>query len=460
MKDVTDELIAKRNMEEVTLSVIEKVKNEKFEEINELFADKYPYDMALIFQNIPERHRASMLHHLEVSTLASLILKLNPTHQLEVLSKVGPDKSNKILALLDTTFLSKLIKKFPKADLQSFLEEMEENQADYVKKMIDYPDDWAGSLMTNRFISIRKSATVKDALDKIRELALYAESINHLYVVDDQGKLTGSVPYRDLILANKDEVLENIMLEQVICVSLFTKRAEILRLLQRYDFTALPVISENGVLAGIITFDDMVEVIIHETSEDFGKFSTASKEIDFKTKPVVAAYRRLPWLIILLFIGLVSGSIIAKFEGTLDKVVALAFFMPLIAGMTGNTGTQSLAVVVRGLAENEIDAKTTLKLVMRELWVGILIGVTCGFLISIIALIWQGNMYLGIVVGSSLLMTLILGTLAGTIIPLILYKCKLDPAVASGPLITTVNDIFSLIVYFSIATWFLSKHLI
>ena len=144
----------------------------------------------------------------------------------------------------------------------------------------------------------------------------------------------------------------------------------------------------------------------------------------------------------------------------MDKVVALAFFMPLIAGMTGNTGTQSLAIVVRGLAENEADAKTIIKLVMRELWVGILIGITCGFLVSIITLVWQGNMYLGIVIGSSLLMTLILGTLAGTIIPLILYKCKLDPAVASGPLITTVNDIFSLIVYFSIATWFLSKHLI
>ena len=203
----------------------------------------------------------------------------------------------------------------------------------------------------------------------------------------------------------------------------------------------------------------MVEVIIHETSDDYGKLSTASKEIDFNTKPLVAAFRRLPWLIILLFIGLVSGSIIAKFEGTLEKAVALAFFMPLIAGMTGNTGTQSLAVVVRGLAEHsEVKAKMVMKLLMREFWVSLIIGVTCGVLVSVVAMIWQkGNIYLGLVVGLSLLLTLILGTMAGTIIPLILYKFKLDPAVASGPLITTVNDIFSLITYFTIASWSLDK---
>src|SRR5690606_9007184 len=213
----------------------------------------------------------------------------------------------------------------------------------------------------------------------------------------------------------------------------------------------------DGVLVGIIAFDHMVDALIQEASDDYGKFSTASKEIDFNTKPFIAAIRRLPWLVILLFIGLISGSIISKFEGTLEKVVALAFFMPLIAGMTGNMGTQSLAVVVRGLAENEIDAKTILKLIFREVRVSLIIGVSCGLLISIIAFIWQGNIYLVIVVGGSLLLTLILGTMAGTVIPLILYKSKLDPAVASGPLITTVNDIFSLITYFSIASLLLSK---
>ncbi|MBS4177287.1 magnesium transporter [Lederbergia citrea] len=450
-------MITKKIDEEETLLVIEKLKSEQYEEMNEIFEKKRPFDMAAIFQSLPERHRAALLHHLEESTLASMMQKLNQTHQLELLSKVGPEKANKILALLDTSVLNTLLRKYPKADLEVFLAEMEENDASYIKKMIEYPVDSAGSLMTNRYISISAFLSVAEAIEKIKTLALYSESINHLYIVDDLGKLIGLVSYRDLILADRSEILNNIMLKQVIGVTVSTKRAEILRLLKHYDFSALPVTNDDGVLVGMITFDDMVEIIIHETSDDYTKLSATSKEIDFDTKPFTAAIRRLPWLIILLFIGLVSGSIISNFEATLEKVVALAFFMPLIAGMTGNTGTQSLAVVVRGLAEKDIDSKTVFKLLLREFWVSLMIGVTCGFLISIIAFIWQGNVYLGVVVGGSLLLTLILGTMAGTVIPLILYKFKLDPAVASGPLITTVNDIFSLITYFTIASWFLNK---
>ncbi|MGH1333540.1 MAG: magnesium transporter, partial [Exiguobacterium indicum] len=159
----------------------------------------------------------------------------------------------------------------------------------------------------------------------------------------------------------------------------------------------------------------------------------------------------------LLFIGLVSGSIISQFEETLSQVVALAFFMPMIAGMTGNTGTQSLAVVVRGLITREVDKRVATRLILRELWVGLIIGVICGILIAIIAYVWQGSAVLGLVVGSSLVITLIFGTLAGTIIPLILHRLKIDPAIASGPLITTLNDILSLLVYFGIATAFISR---
>ncbi|MBW8350831.1 magnesium transporter [Bacillus sp. IITD106] len=450
-------MITKEKLEEETLQVIEKLQNEKFAELNEMFKKKRPYDMSVIFQSLPEKYGISLLHNLDETTIASMMQKINTMQKLEVLGKIGPEKANKVLALLDTNILTRLLKKYPQVQLKRFLEEMDETHASYVKSMIDYPDDTAGSLMSNRYISIEENATVQDAIDKIRSLALYGEGNHHVYLIDKKGILTGTVPYKELLLADPNEMLKNIMLKQVICVTATTKRDHIVRLFKRYDFTSLPVTNEDGVLVGIIAFDHMVDALIQEASDDYGKFSTASKEIDFNTKPFIAAIRRLPWLVILLFIGLISGSIISKFEGTLEKVVALAFFMPLIAGMTGNTGTQSLAVVVRGLAENEIDAKTILKLIFREFRVSLIIGVSCGLLISIIAFIWQGNIYLGIVVGGSLLLTLILGTMAGTVIPLILYKSKLDPAVASGPLITTVNDIFSLITYFSIASLLLSK---
>ncbi len=309
--------------------------------------------------------------------------------------------------------------------------------------------------MTNRFVWIKDYYTVREAIDKLKNFASYAETISYLYVIDENRKLVGVVSYRDLLLAELDQKIKDIMFTRVIYVSAYTDQEEAAAILERYDFLALPVVDDNHILLGIITFDDMLDVIIEEANEDIEKLSASGKAIDFDTKASVAAWRRLPWLVLLLVIGVLSGSIISYFEDTLSLVVALTFFMPMISGMTGNTGTQSLAVVVRGLAGQKVNKKEIFQLIYREFLVGLLIGIVCGLLISAIAYLWQGNIYLGLVVGLSLLLTLIIGTLSGTIIPLILYKINIDPAIASGPLITTLNDIFSLITYFTIATLFL-----
>lgn len=247
------------------------------------------------------------------------------------------------------------------------------------------------------------------------------------------------------------------MYSRVVKADVLTDQEKVANLISRYNFVSLPVVEEDNTLVGVITVDDIIDVVMQEANEDIEKLSASGKAIDFNTKPLVAAYRRLPWLILLLFICLLSGGIISGFEETLETVVALAFFMPMIAGMTGNTGTQSLAVVVKGLVTQNLNFKQVVKLILREFWVGIIIGVTCSILILLIAYLWRDNFTLGLVVGSSLLITLIIGTLAGTIIPLILYKFNIDPAVASGPLITTINDILSLFIYFGIATIFISK---
>ncbi|MDF2787472.1 MAG: magnesium transporter, partial [Neobacillus sp.] len=331
---------------------------------------------------------------------------------------------------------------------------IEESKA--VTDIMNYPPETAGRLMTNRFVWIRSYYTVREAVEKLKTFAEFAESINYLYVVDEQRKLVGVVSYRDLLLADINEKINNIMYERVISVSVTTDQEVVARMTERYDFLAIPVVDEGNLLVGIVTVDDIIDVVIKEANEDIEKLSASGKSIDFDTKTFVAAARRLPWLILLLFIGLISGSIISRFENTLDQVVAIAFFMPMIAGMTGNTGTQSLAVVVRGLITHDIEKGVILRLIARELGVGVTIGITCAILISIIAYVWQGSFILGAVVGVSLFFTLVIGTLAGTIIPLILFRLNIDPAVASGPLITTINDIFSLLTYFGIATMFLN----
>lgn len=441
--------------EQLTHLTVKYLRENKKKELEHLLDELQPYDIAKLYKNLPKRLQSRFLLLLNNHLLADVIQELEREWQIEILNKLTVDKKGEVLNLMDNDDLASLLDDLSPEKSSSLLAEMKQEESTIVKNILKYPEETAGRLMTNRFVWIRNYYTVQEAIEKLKSFAEFAETINYLYVVDENRKLVGVVSYRDLLLADANDYIRDIMYERVISVSVYTDQEEAARILERYDFLALPVVDENNVLQGIVTIDDMLDVIIREANEDIEKLSASGKAIDFNTKPIIAASRRLPWLILLLFIGVLSGSIISFFEETLNLVVALAFFMPMISGMTGNTGTQSLAVVVRGLASQHLDKKAIFKLILREFWVGVIIGVTCGLLITIIALIWQGNIYLGIVVGLSLLLTLIIGTLAGTIIPLLLYHFKVDPAVASGPLITTLNDIFSLITYFSIASVFI-----
>jgi magnesium transporter len=449
-------MIKDMTQDEITLHIIKLLKENKKTDFITILEELQPYDMAKIYEDLPEKHKLRFLLFLNFEVLADLMQELEKEEQLEVLNKLGIEKSSKVLDLMDNDDLALLLDELSPEKKESLLSAMKIEESKAVTDIMNYPPETAGRLMTNRFVWIRSYYTVREAVEKLKTFAEFAESINYLYVVDEQRKLVGVVSYRDLLLAEINEKINNIMYERVISVSVTTDQEVVARMTERYDFLAIPVVDEGNMLVGIVTVDDIIDVVIKEANEDIEKLSASGKSIDFDTKTFVAASRRLPWLILLLFIGLISGSIISSFEKTLEQVVAIAFFMPMIAGMTGNTGTQSLAVVVRGLITHDIEKGVILRLIARELGVGVTIGITCAILISIIAYVWQGSFILGAVVGVSLFFTLVIGTLAGTIIPLILFRLNIDPAVASGPLITTINDIFSLLTYFGIATMFLN----
>jgi magnesium transporter len=441
--------------DQITLYIIKALKENKQKDLDTILEELQPYDIAQIYGDLPEKHRTRFLLHLKIDLLADVIQELSREDQLDVLNKLGIERKNKVLDEMDNDDLASLLDELSPEKMASLLSGMKIEESKIVQNIMNYPSETAGRLMTNRFVWIRDYYSVIDAVGKLKSFAEFAETINYLYVVDQNRKLVGVVSYRDLLIADANEKIRNIMYERILSVTVTTDQEEVARMIERYDFLAIPVVDEDNVLVGIVTVDDIIDVVIQEATEDIEKLSASGKSIDFDTKAFIAAYRRLPWLVLLLFIGLISGSIISGYEGTLQQVVALTYFMPMISGMTGNTGTQSLAVVVRGLAYNDLDKRAIVNLIMRELGVGLIIGLTCGILISIIAYVWLGNPVLGVVVGSSLFLTLIIGTLAGTIIPIFLYKVKIDPAVASGPLITTLNDIFSLIIYFGIATTFI-----
>ena len=442
---------------EISLMIIRSLKDGKKIIFQETIDELQPYDIVQQYLQMPSKHKNKFLQYLSIEQLTDLIQGLDKKDQLDVLQKLGIEKSTKVLDLMDNDDLVSLLSSMDPEKMEELISEMKEEESEVVQSLMDYPAETAGRLMNNRCVWIPKHYTIREAVDKLKHFAELAEYLNYLYVIDEQKKLVGVISYRDLLLADLQDKVEDFMYSRVVKADVYTDQEVVAKLISRYDFVSLPIVEQDQTLVGVVTVDDVIDIVIQEANEDIEKLSASGKAIDFHTKPLVAASRRLPWLILLLLIGLISGGIISGFEDTLESVVALAFFMPMIAGMTGNTGTQSLAVVVRGLVSEDLNYKQVIKLIVRELWVGIIIGVTCGILISVIAYVWQGNFTLGLIVGSSLLITLIIGTLAGTIIPLILYKFKVDPAVASGPLITTINDILSLLIYFGIATAFITK---
>ncbi|MEC5423914.1 magnesium transporter [Virgibacillus sp. C22-A2] len=442
---------------EITLALIQSLKEGKKMLFQDIMEELQPYDMAQQYLHIPSKHRNKFLLYCTIEQITEMMQELDTDEQLNVLQKLGIEKSTKVLDLMENDDLASLIADLDAEEIEELLSEMNQEEVDIVQSLMNYEPETAGRIMTNRYVWIPKHYTIREAVDKLKHFAELAEYLNYLYVIDEQKKLVGVVSYKDLLLGDLYDKVEDVMYTRVVKADVHTDQEEVAKLISRYDFVSIPVIEADNKLVGVITVDDIIDIVIQEANEDIEKLSASGKAIDFNTKSMVAAYRRLPWLILLLFIGILSGSIISGFEDTLQTVVALAFFMPMIAGMTGNTGTQSLAVVVRGLVSHDLNSKQVVKLVFRELWVGIIIGVICGVLIFFIAYVWRDSVTLGLVVGSSLFLTLIIGTLAGTIIPLILYRLKIDPAVASGPLITTINDILSLLIYFGIATMFISR---
>lgn len=441
---------------EILLNTIKYLKEYKRSNFKALVEELQPYDIARLYVDLPEKHRQFFLIYLEPEQIATLLEELDIQYQRDILQRLGFEKSSTIMDLMDNDDLADLLNELSVEDLQEYLDAMEKSEALLVQSLMQYPADTAGGLMTNRFVWIRSYFTVRQAVDKFKEYSKFATTIYYLYVLDAKKELVGVVSFRDLLLADDDELIEDIMFTRLITVSVDTDQEEVVHTIRKYDFTAVPVVDENKTMVGIITIDDIIDIVIEEADEDITKFSAGGKDIDFDTLAHIAAYRRLPWLIFLLLIGLVSANIIKGFEHTLESVVALSFFMVIITGMTGNAGTQSLAIVVRGLASQDIRPSIIRRLIFRELRVGIIIGFVSGVLITLITYLWQGNLYLGLVVGGALFLSLIIGNLAGTVTPLILYYLKVDPAIASGPLITTLNDIFSLTVYFGLASIFLS----
>lgn len=440
----------KKEHQEQVLIYLQDEEKGKF---REAFLDFHPFDQVALFLTLDKTKRKRVYHYLNGEEFAEIFEGLEIEDQKLIANE------------LDRPYLIQVFKHMYADDIADFLSELEEDKtaellsvmdkkdADDVREILAYPDETAGAIMTKEVFSLRENQSVSAVIDELRIKGPDAETIYYLYVVDAEKRLVGVVSLRDIIISDPHITIKELMSSNVVSVGIMQDQEEVANIIKEYDFLAIPVVTSQDKLIGIITVDDIIDVLEEEATEDIGEISAAKGAVDLNIGSWQASKKRLPWLIILLFIGMITASIIGGFEETLEEVAVIAIFIPLIADMAGNTGTQSLAVVVRGLALGKIDRKSFFRLIKREFGTGVIMGIACATVVSIIAqFVPNASWLLGVIVGFSLFCTIIVATVVGTVIPLFINKFKIDPAVASGPFITTINDIVGLLINFSIAT--------
>lgn len=419
-------------------------------ELVALLEDLHPADVADILERLALSGAVQVFGLLDPETAAEVLAEAENAPAL--VSRMADSAVAPVLDEMGADDVADLIAEVPAGRADRLLGLMEADEAGDVQELLEHAPDSAGGLMTTEFISLPSQLTVAAAIDAIRAKAPDAEQPYYIYVVDARGRLLGVLSLRELIIAPAGDTLAQHMETNVITVAPATDQEEAARLVGKYDLLALPVVDAHQCLLGIITVDDVIDVIQAEHTEDLSLFSGSGHgDVVVTGNAWTRTMRRLPWLVVCLFGDLLAGGVIHFFEGALQSLVALAYFIPVLMDMGGNVGTQSLAIMVRGLAIGQIDSRRILRLVFRELQVGALAGVITGTLVAVIASVWQGNPTLGLVVGIAMASTLTVAAAVGTTVPLVLSRLGVDPAIASGPFITTVIDVAGLVIYFRLA---------
>lgn len=433
--------------------------NQQFDEFREEFLALHPYDQAQFFEKVGPESREIIYQYLSPKEMAEIFqsIELDDDEYAPFLKEMETMYAADMLSEMYADDAVDVLNELGKDQVASYLTIMDNESAQEIKDLLHYEEYTAGSIMTTEYVAIPENSTVRSAMTILRNAAPEAEIIYYLFVVNDDHQLTGVVSLRDLIIADEDSLIRSIRNERVVSVSVSEDQEEVARMIKDYDFLAVPVVDFENHLLGIITVDDILDVLEEEANDDYSKLAAVSEMDTFDKGPLIAAKKRLPWLIILLFLGMFTANLMGIFEETLDKVAILAVFIPLIAGMAGNSGTQALAVAVRGIATGDIAEQSKMKLLMREAGTGLITGIVCAvFSVGIVFFI-QHDLLLGLLVGTAIFCSIFVATLSGSFIPLLIHRMNIDPAVASGPFITTLNDIISILIYLGLASMFLTQ---
>ncbi len=431
-------------------------------QLQDSLTEYHPSDLAEAFQHLDDEQQLFVLQSLNFHVLAELFEYLNDAKAVKYLNLLSNQKGANILETMEPDDAADILQKMKAQQSDDLYKIMHEESRNVLKKLSAYKLHTAGAIMTTDFISLQRGMDIKDAMRHLIREASSTEGIQRLFVLDDKNFLHGAIELKNLIQARAPKTIDDIMYTDIISVHIDDDVEEAARLIQNYGIYVMPVVNDKNQLQGVITMDDAADILDEATDEDYAKFAGISGNIVLNDTLIRSALHRLPWLILLLFLGLIISTIISRFEETIDQIAVLVLFQPLILDMAGNTGTQSLAVTVRGLSKNHFSLKgSTKKHLFKELRVGMINGLTIGVISIITSLLFltivSPTMAIGtplqvaLTVGISASIALTFATLFGAFFPMFLTKIKVDPAVASGPFITTLNDVIGLIIYFTLA---------
>ena len=411
-------------------------------------------DLSLVFRSlsIPNQHKLfEMIEETEQKGI--LFSELDEDTFLALNEGIELDDVVEIFEQMPTDDVADLLGRLPEERSDAIIERMKKESSEEVESLLHYGDDTAGGIMVPDFIALRENTTAREAIESLQKEHLDVEMPFYLYVVDSNGKLIGVSSLRQLVVVSPETPLKDFMATDVFTVKTDTDQEEVAKIVARYDILAVPVVDDTNQLVGIVTVDDVIDIIREEATEDILKMAGVGGEEFVETQSVFRSTRiRLPWLFASCIGGLIAFLIIGRFEGSLNKLVYLAAFIPVIMGMGGNIGTQTSTIVVRGLATGRLNIRDTWSVVFKELAIGFILGVVYGFLVGLVAQLRYSTFQVAISVGLAVISSMSVAALVGSLVPMGFARINVDPAVATGPFVTTAIDIVSVYFYFKIAT--------
>lgn len=425
--------------------------------LQNLLQKQHPADLGQIFGELHDAERAAAF---------TMLVERQPKLAMESLSELGPERGAALLAGRSAEEIAKLLQEIPSDDAAALvdylpdelsnevLELMRRRESGQVESLLDYAEQTAGRIMNPNVFALSEDLTVGEAISALQN-AINVEMVFYLYVVDVRRHLVGVTSLRRLLLVAPETPLKRIMTPDVFSVRVDTDQEEAARLVASYNLLAIPVVDEENKLAGVITVDDVIDVLKDEATEDLYRLAGVSGDERIETPAWEALKKRLPWLGVNLITAFVAASVVAAFEHTISQATALAVFMPIVAGMGGNAGTQTLTVIVRGLALGELSWANARKALFKEAAIGLGNGVALGVVAALVAWITKGNPMLGLLLGMAMICNMLVASTAGTLVPLGLKAAKVDPALASSVFITTFTDVVGFASFLGLATIFL-----